>query len=315
MAVRDGTHRARHSHRARRVRPSAVVPSASNTGIPTVLTEEPVPDFLAHALTGAVPRGPVQVMASRAGHRVVEVPLDRDTDDIHELWERMRKLRPRTGFHPLLTPFAASDPLLEPLELPDGRPAAPLSEEEYGAIVRQFVTGARRFAERLYRPGWDGDSLEDYVADLDERRLAARLRPAEPLAAEGMPRRAQGRAGWLLLVEAPTPHEVWARFPGLAPCAVGRGVDDVDGIGGGEVRLTARDHQGFLSSWYERFGAEPYYVDCDSLELRVARPPLGAREAARVAIEQHAYCHDLLRDTVDAGNGQARSTHWNFWWD
>ena len=83
----------------------------------------------------------------------------------------------------------------------------------------------------------------------------------------------------------------------------------------GAWRLPARFHQAFLSSWYDRFGAEPYFVGADSLELWVPRPPLTAAEAARAAVEQYAYDFDLVGDTQLAGDGQVRSTHWNFWWD
>lgn len=73
--------------------------------------------------------------------------------------------------------------------------------------------------------------------------------------------------------------------------------------------LTVADHGAFVRTWYERYGAEPYYLTRVDLELYVPRPPLDPTEAARAAAELAAYCYDVH------GEGMVRSDLWALWWD
>ena len=75
-----------------------------------------------------------------------------------------------------------------------------------------------------------------------------------------------------------------------------------------------------MRSWDDRFGTELVdLTDAQVLELLVARPPSEADEAHAVALEQYAYCGDV----VDQGVGdvwslaaeQVCSPSWYFWWD
>ncbi|QES08461.1 DUF4253 domain-containing protein [Streptomyces venezuelae] len=264
-----------------------------------------LPESIARMLAVTAPQQPHRVHTTDGGHLLVEVPLDRSSVDLGGVWRRFLDSRAETGFHPVLSTPAAS--ATGPV-LPEREPTRLLSRAEYEETVGQLVAGSWRHQAGLYNPELDEEPLEEFLADLDEERLALELRSDDAVAAEGTPRQAD-RAGRLLLVEASSPHELFVRFPGLAPRGFADGYED------GDREMTARHHQAVLSSWYDRFGAEPYYVDADSLELWVPRPPLSAAEAARVAIEQYAYDFDLVGDTQLAGDGQVRSTHWNFWWD
>ncbi|WP_306328452.1 DUF4253 domain-containing protein [Streptomyces venezuelae] len=265
----------------------------------------PLPEPLTRLLALTAPQAPHRIHVSGMGHRLVEVPLEGRSADVSGVWRRFLELRSQSGFHPVLSPSALSEwgPGLS-----GGEPAHLLSRAEYEKSVGQLVAGAWRHHAGLYNPQLDEEPIEEFLADLDAERLAAELRPDDAVAAEGASRRGD-RVGCLMLVEASSPHELFVRFPGLVPHAFSDGYED------GNQHLPPRLHQAFLSSWYDRFGAEPYFVGADSLELWVPRPPLSAAEAARVAIEQYAYDFDLVDDTQLAGDGQVRSTHWNFWWD
>lgn len=82
--------------------------------------------------------------------------------------------------------------------------------------------------------------------------------------------------------------------------------------------LELADHVAVLRSWHERYFARLYYLDTASLELKVLLPPMERHEVAQCAVEQYAYCPDLTQfcgETIDVGQKQVRSHHWNFWWD
>ncbi len=91
-------------------------------------------------------------------------------------------------------------------------------------------------------------------------------------------------------------------------------------FGGVNYDLEPWQHTAVLRGWAERFGAELVALtDAQVLELLVARPPTTAEQAHAVALEQYAYCGDV----VDQGVGdvwslaaeQVCSPSWFFWWD
>lgn len=70
--------------------------------------------------------------------------------------------------------------------------------------------------------------------------------------------------------------------------------------------------------WFTRHGAVPAVVTSDVLEYLLPAP-VGREEAARLALEQYAFCADIVDQgvgTLEAlADGLARSDHWYFWWD
>jgi hypothetical protein len=78
-------------------------------------------------------------------------------------------------------------------------------------------------------------------------------------------------------------------------------------------------HEAFIRYWNEKYGAELVAITDDVVEMYVARPPASRDEAINLALEQYAYCSDIVdqgTETVDrlAAEilGQPR---WFFWWD
>lgn len=71
--------------------------------------------------------------------------------------------------------------------------------------------------------------------------------------------------------------------------------------------------------WHERFGAEPVAVSADVVEFRVARPPADRKAAMALALEQQAYCSDVVEQGVGSTAELAATLLdapvWYFWWD
>lgn len=78
------------------------------------------------------------------------------------------------------------------------------------------------------------------------------------------------------------------------------------------------DHAAVLREWHTRHGAEPVAMGHDTIELLV-RPIEDQEEAKRTAIEQYAYCPDIVEQgigTVEAlAAGLLGAPVWFFWWD
>ena len=70
--------------------------------------------------------------------------------------------------------------------------------------------------------------------------------------------------------------------------------------------------------WHEQFGAEPVIIKADTLEFLVDRPPR-RDEALQLALEQIAFCPDLLAECTPSVGALANSLPdwhtWQFWWD
>jgi hypothetical protein len=78
-------------------------------------------------------------------------------------------------------------------------------------------------------------------------------------------------------------------------------------------------HARLIRAWNERYGAEPVGLSHDVLEMRVSKRPAGAQDASRLAVEQYAYCADLVDQGVGTVESLAtlliKTRSWYFWWD
>jgi hypothetical protein len=78
-------------------------------------------------------------------------------------------------------------------------------------------------------------------------------------------------------------------------------------------------HVALHRHWRERFGAEPMALSADVVECDVTRPPADRKAALALAVEQQAYCSDI----VEQGTGSVaelaatllEAPVWYFWWD
>jgi hypothetical protein len=228
------------------------------------------------------------------------------------VWAELRKLHGETG----LWPFVCHDP-------PEHWADESLSS---GVDLDERLAGLRRdpqeVIDELIRAEWE--KAVEYAGGYPDRlEVRRRLRDIEFIAAElgpalALPLHPESQvdrtrtfpARWIHLVPAEHGYEVPALLDG--PVAN-------DWVGSpSHPDLLAADHGPVLRSWQERYGAELYYFGDTAIELVVAQPPLDPVEAARVAVEQYAYCPDLenlIGEPVDIARRQVRADRWYFWWD
>lgn len=104
----------------------------------------------------------------------------------------------------------------------------------------------------------------------------------------------------------------------LVPCREPWEVPAVLSYGGWNACPMPAEHVAVFREWHARHGAEPLVIGGDTVELLV-RPLEDPAEAKRIAIEQYAYCSDI----VDQGTGSVETlaaellgaSVWFFWWD
>jgi hypothetical protein len=79
------------------------------------------------------------------------------------------------------------------------------------------------------------------------------------------------------------------------------------------------EHVALHRSWRARFGAEPVVVSHDVVECLVARPVADRKAALALAVEQGAYCGDIVEQGVGSVAALAATLLdapvWYFWWD
>ncbi|MFF2775423.1 DUF4253 domain-containing protein [Streptomyces sp. NPDC058052] len=269
-------------------------------------------DELLRALRTRFPLTRPQRATTPAGVEVIGVPVR--GDGVRRAWEEWRRRHGETGWWPFVT-------VASPEGLAAGGSAGDASalEESLAEVVGQdhdaraasvVVSG---FRWSMYRVGGDAEDLEGWRDDYDPDRLAPQLGPAIDAPLPGVSRWAcggggvAGRSRWLVLVPARGGHEV----PVVLPRLLGTG----NWFGYGDRVLTPADDAALLRRWQEQWGAELLFVAGDSLELAVAGPPLGPRDAAQAATELLGYCPDTVQDPRTAGDGMVRSTVWSLWWD
>jgi hypothetical protein len=78
-------------------------------------------------------------------------------------------------------------------------------------------------------------------------------------------------------------------------------------------------HAALHRHWGDAFGAEPVALSADVVECMVSRPPESQAQALALAVEQAAYCSDIVEQGVGSV-GQLAATVlkapvWYFWWD
>ena len=70
--------------------------------------------------------------------------------------------------------------------------------------------------------------------------------------------------------------------------------------------------------WFESYGAVPALMTHDVLEY-VLPAPVSREKSVELALEQYAYCADIVDQGVETvgrlADGLAQSTVWFFWWD
>lgn len=90
-------------------------------------------------------------------------------------------------------------------------------------------------------------------------------------------------------------------------------------FGGGEIHPFPEEHTAIARAWSEQYGAEIIAATPDTLEFAVGRPPATHETAEELAMNQFAYCEDIVRQ----GTGSIRALaacllnapYWFFRWE
>lgn len=160
----------------------------------------------------------------------------------------------------------------------------------------------------------DEDDGDDDPDDLDEDDF-----PEDPHWDDDQSVRTGPGSGPVLHKDAIT----GAVFPkvliGLAKIAQPWHLPAVLPFGGWNECPTAAEHVAVMKLWHERHGAEITGMSHDTIECTVARPPADPGAAMDLALEQEAYCCDIVLQAAGSAEELAEelenSTYWYFWWD
>ena len=110
----------------------------------------------------------------------------------------------------------------------------------------------------------------------------------------------------IILAEIPVKHpwEVFAYLP----------------FGGWNECPANEEHMAVAKYWFEKYGAVPALMTHDVLEYVLPDVRgMSKEQALDLALEQYAYCNDIVDQGVETvgrlADGLAKSSYWYFWWD
>lgn len=110
----------------------------------------------------------------------------------------------------------------------------------------------------------------------------------------------------IVLAEIPVKHpwEVFAYLP----------------FGGWNECPANEEHMAVAKYWFEKYGAFPALMTHDVLEYGLPTVyGIPREQALDLALEQYAYCNDIVDQGVETigrlADGLSKSFYWYFWWD
>jgi hypothetical protein len=213
-------------------------------------------------------------------------------------WRALRERHPRTGLWPILL---GSDPqVIDQLtwrldSLARSRPGIP-DVEDVPDAPELFVQ-------------WMGDpAADDYLNDVP-RHLAKLERDADAIRTK-LTQRPDEAAVKAITGDPVTIAVVPARGGWEVPALLAWSGAERDDIGGAE-------HLSVLHFWHDVYSAELVALGLEQMECLVSRPPDDARSAFELAVQQYAYCPELMDNLVPAMGALAATLfgrHWIFDW-
>ncbi len=89
--------------------------------------------------------------------------------------------------------------------------------------------------------------------------------------------------------------------------------------GGWNACPTPEEHVCMMKHWAESYDADPFGMARDRVEMMVRRPPQDQAGAVKLALEQYAYCNDIVDQGTETLDALAailqQGSAWYFWWD
>lgn len=212
-------------------------------------------------------------------------------------WQAHRDIFDRTGLWPVIVPTEYAHNLEQ------------IFADQAESVEDDIAMGLNLDVRDFFSGALEGQfEDEEYEMDLDFDPAGLVCEPKPPAARQ---------VAALDVVPGTTrpPASVWIA---LLPCREPWEVPAVLGYGGWNGCPMPAEHVAVFREWYARHGAEPLVMGSDTVELLV-RPIEESAEAKRVAIEQYAYCSDIVDQgvgTVEAlASGLLDASVWFFWWD
>ena len=215
-----------------------------------------------------------------------------------QTWHALRDRHPRTGLWPVvLGPNEATiDQLTWRLSiLAETAPGIP-TPDQCPEAPDLFVS-------------WMGDpATDDYLNDVP--RHLARLAADEDAIRDRMASRPDEEA--VRAIHGPRVHIA------LVPAAGSWEVPALLAWSGAEGQhIGGPEHLAVLRFWHESYGADLVSLGLDWFECLVDHPPNDARGAFELAVQQYAYCPNLMDNLVPAIGALAATLfgrHWYFDW-
>jgi len=239
-------------------------------------------------------------IANLLGCDCEHIPVAAGGSAIYRRYKMLARQGERTGFVPLV--IYSSDTLLDALQQNLAQAGANTCVEHHASTLPQAlaIDAAALLQARL----------NISVAGQDPAQLLGNF--CEVHKPEGDDRLCQScrnHAQEVLIAKCPT-QNAW-ELPLFLP------------MGGFNDCPAPAEQAAVFRFWQDFFGATPAVVSYDIWELRVQKPPQQVLEAERLALQQFAFCPDLVLQAHrnDGDSVRALASHlvdakaWYFWWD
>lgn len=226
-------------------------------------------------------------------------PSAKDDSSIMEAYYQAQARGKQEGFVPMLV--AVDELLLECFELN--------GEDKSAEQARQELLSAPLESGEEFLQQW----LREIKEDLEEdepgywEQLMGEVSDGEGIDCFLSLRDFNGKKTVpVVLAEIPVknPWEVFAYLP----------------FGGWNECPTNEEHMAVAKYWFEKYGAVPALMTHDVLEYGLPTVyGIPREQALDLALEQYAYCNDIVDQGVETigrlADGLSKSFYWYFWWD
>lgn len=204
-------------------------------------------------------------------------------------FDTLQESREKGGFTPVLV--RADDSLLDLYEMAQSMPADDLESCQDGKVwLQDRLKEARESLEMYEGPEW----WQELVGTVE----GGEVTPMFSSIMDGT----GSQAVILARVPVDKPWEIFSKIP----------------FGGWNVCPAPEEHEIVSKYWYEKYGAQPLVISFDTMEYFV-ETPVGEEQALDLAMEQYAYCADIVEQGVGTIGALAASiknqNSWYFWWD
>jgi len=162
-------------------------------------------------------------------------------------------------------------------------------------------------AQEVDAKGLLSEGLDEYMESLEKYDI--------DMLGEFVPFTSEGRILLYMTLYGPYQEVVIAKIPTENPWELAAWVP----MGGFNACPMPEEQVAVFRYWHESYGAAPAVVTHDIWEMTVTNPPETDEEAEALAMEQFAFCEDIVFQGTDTIRVLAsilkNGATWYFWWD